>query len=83
MNKEVLKKELRDLFIKVLEVDDRDLGDTDNLSESNLDIDSIDALEIELNIKKKYKIDMERLPKETFTSIDSIADFIINYREQN
>ena len=81
MNKEIITKELRDIFCKVLEIDNLNLSDTDNLLTSNLDIDSIDALEIELNIKKKYQIKMERLPKEIFTSIDTIADFIISYQE--
>lgn len=80
MKKEVLCEELRKIISKVLEVDKLDLGNFDDLSKSNLEIDSIAVLEIELRIKKEYGIKTERLPKEVFFSIDSMAGFIMNQK---
>ncbi len=83
MNKTTLCLEIKTLIEKVLELDKDSINFDTNLFDSNLELDSIGILELELNIKKKYDIQIERLPKEIFSSVEKIAEFIIDYHKQN
>lgn len=77
-----LKKELKALIIDTLELEDiavEDIKDADPLFVDGLGLDSIDALELGLAVKKKYDIVLnanDEATKKHFYSIDSLAEFI-------
>ncbi|NQZ09644.1 MAG: acyl carrier protein [Algicola sp.] len=77
-----LKNELKALIINTLELEDithNDIIDTDPLFVDGLGLDSIDALELGLAVKKKYNIVLnanDEATKKHFYSIDSLAAFI-------
>lgn len=82
MNEENLKKEIRKIICDTLEIENFDISDSENFANSKFHFDSIDVLELEFVIKKKYSINIEKMPREIFHSIQSIADFIINYHQE-
>jgi acyl carrier protein len=77
-----LKNELKTLIIDTLELEDisnADIIDTDPLFVDGLGLDSIDALELGLAVKKKYDIVLnanDEATKQHFYSIDNLAAFI-------
>lgn len=77
-----LEKEIKDLIIKSLELEDistDDIEDNEPLFNDGLGLDSIDALEIGMAIKKKYNITLSADKEENkkyFYSVKTIADFI-------
>lgn len=74
--------ELRDKLVAHLNLEDLDLDDftreTSLFGEGGLELDSIDAIEIEVMVQKEYGVDI--LPSErsrsTFGSLGTLADFI-------
>ncbi len=80
MDKNNICSEIKFLIEKIFELDKGTIKNNTNLLKEDLDLDSIDILELELNIKKKYNIKLEKLPKEAFTSIEKMAEFIIDYQ---
>lgn len=74
--------ELKNLIIDALALEDVEIEDIDNdaaLFGDGLGLDSIDALELGLAIRKKYniKIDADKDDvKKIFASISSLAQFI-------
>lgn len=77
-----LKQELKELIIQCLELEDispEDIVDDEPLFVEGLGLDSIDALELGLAIKKKYSVTLDANSEETkryFTSINTLAEFI-------
>lgn len=78
----VIENELKQLIIDSLDLEDisvEDIDSTDALFNEGLGLDSIDALELGLAIRKKYnvRIDAEKDDVEKiFSSIVSLASFI-------
>ena len=83
MDKTSLEQELKELIISSLELEDITAGDIDSneaLFVEGLGLDSIDALELGLAIKKKYGITMSSEGEENkkhFASVSALADFIL------
>ena len=79
---ESLKQQLKELIIESLELEDitpNDIIDDEPLFVEGLGLDSIDALELGLTIKKEFDIKLDADSKDTkayFASINSLAEFI-------
>ncbi len=79
---EQLHTELKNLIINSLNLEDisvDDIGSNDPLFNDGLGLDSIDALELGLAIKKHYSITIEAddtNARQHFASVASLADFI-------
>ena len=80
---ENLKLEIKHLIIDALELEDTKPEDIDNAAplfdEGGLGLDSIDALEIGVALRKKYKLQLEENNagnREHFRSIDTLAEFV-------
>ncbi len=79
---ENLKFELKQLVIDTLDLEDitvEDIQDDAALFGDGLGLDSIDALELGLAIKKKYNIKLdanEEQTKQHFASISSLAQYL-------
>lgn len=77
-----LEKEIKTLIIDALELEDitiDDIKDEEPLFISGLGLDSIDALELGMALKKKYSIDLSENKEENkryFYSVKTIADFV-------
>ncbi|MCX4025416.1 acyl carrier protein [Endozoicomonas sp. SM1973] len=77
-----LKEELKTLIVDVLDLEDvepADIVDDEPLFVEGLGLDSIDALELGLALKKRYNIKIEANAednKQHFASINSLAAFI-------
>lgn len=82
MDREQLKLELKQLIVKECEKDvaPESIDDDGILigSESQLDLDSLDALQIALAVKQRYgkRIDGSTETRAAMKSIDTLADFI-------
>lgn len=86
---ENLKQEIKALIIESLDLEDVTPADIDEaaplFSEDNngLGLDSIDALELGLAIKKRFDVKLDANSAETkahFYSVNSLADFIVSQR---
>lgn len=81
-----LKDEIKDLIIKTLELDEispEDIIDDEPLFIDGLGLDSIDALELGMALKKKYNITMDsnkEKNKQYFKSVNTLAEFVRNNR---
>lgn len=77
-----LEKEIKELIIKSLELEDikvEDIEDEAPLFEDGLGLDSIDALELGMALKKHFNLTMSDDKVENskhFYSVKTIADFI-------
>ena len=77
-----LKHQIKELIIEALELEDikpEDIVDSDPLFREGLGLDSIDALELGVAIKKKFgvKLSAENADnKKHFASVDALAAFI-------
>ncbi len=77
-----LKTELKNLIIESLELDELtadDIQDDEPLFVTGLGLDSIDALELGMALKKKYNISMNTDKEENkkyFYSINTLAEFV-------
>lgn len=82
MDREQLTRELKELVIEECEKDMRpeDMDDDALLmgSDSELKLDSLDALQISLAVKKRYgkRIDGNNQTRAALQSINTLADFI-------
>lgn len=81
-----LEKELKELIIEALMLEDLDVEDIDDdepLFVEGLGLDSIDALELAMAIDKKYgvriKADDEQ-NKQIFSNVRSLAEFVAQHR---
>ncbi|WP_194756905.1 phosphopantetheine-binding protein [Aliidiomarina indica] len=83
---ETLKQEIKELIVASLELEDiqpNDIDDSAPLFIEGLGLDSIDALELGLAIKKKYNVKLDANSEETkryFASVNSLAEFISQAR---
>lgn len=81
-----LKDEIKDLIIKTLELDEispEDIIDDEPLFIDGLGLDSIDALELGMALKKKYNITMDsnkEKNKQYFKSVNTLTEFVRNNR---
>lgn len=77
-----LKTALKELIIETLDLEDievSDINDDEALFIDGLGLDSIDALELGLAIKKAYNVKIDANSEETkqhFSSINSLAEFV-------
>ena len=77
-----LKKEIKETIISALQLEDitpEDIVDSDPLFEEGLGLDSIDALELGVALKKKFgiKYSAENSDnKQYFASVNALADYI-------
>ena len=77
-----LKKEIKELIIKSLDLEDitvDDIKDDEPLFNDGLCLDSIDALEIGMALQKKYKLSMDSDKEQNskyFYSINTLADYV-------
>lgn len=77
-----LKLELKQLIIEALDLEDispDDIVDDEPLFVDGLGLDSIDALELGLAVRKKYGVKLDSNSednKKHFASIDALASFI-------
>ncbi len=77
-----LENNIKELIIKSLNLEDikpSDINDEDPLFEDGLGLDSIDALELGMALKKNYDIELSTDKSENskyFYSVKTIADFI-------
>lgn len=84
MNKSELEKELKSFIIEALELEDITAGDIETeepLFIDGLGLDSIDALELGMALKKKYNLVLSEDKEENqkhFYSVKTIADLIIS-----
>ncbi len=77
-----LENEIKTLIIESLELEDitiDDINDEEALFDGGLGLDSIDALELGMALKKKYHVDLDDNKEENkkrFYSVKTIADFV-------
>ena len=77
-----LKNEIKDLIIKSLDLEDitaDDIKDDEPLFNDGLGLDSIDALELGVALKKKFGIKFSAESgenKKHFASVDALAEYI-------
>ena len=78
----MLEDEIKELIIKSLELEDispGDINEEEPLFIDGLGLDSIDALELGMALKKKYNLTLSSDKKENqkhFYSVKTLADFI-------
>jgi acyl carrier protein len=84
MEREALKLELKELIVTECQknhIQPDQIADDDILigSSGSLELDSLDALQIALAVKKKYgkRIDGGRATRMALKSVNSLADFIL------
>ena len=76
-----LKENLKTLIVErlnLLDVTPADIGDDTPLFKTGLGLDSIDALELTLNVEKEYgvKIANSEVARQAFQSVATLAEFI-------
>lgn len=77
-----IKEEIKNLIIESLaleEITSEDIKDDEPLFNEGLGLDSIDALELGMAIKRKYNIKMEEdkdVNKKYFYSVNTLSDFV-------
>jgi acyl carrier protein len=77
-----IEQELKELIIKSLELEDitpDDIKDDEPLFVEGLGLDSIDALELGMALKKKYNLKMsndKEVNKKFFYSVNTLADYV-------
>ncbi len=77
-----LKKEIKETIISALQLEDitpEDIVDSDPLFEEGLGLDSIDALELGVALKKKFGIKYSpegNDNKQYFASVNALAEYI-------
>lgn len=80
---EALRLEIKHLIIKALDLEDISADDIDNdaplFETSGLGLDSIDALELGVALRKKYQLKLEANNadnRQHFRSVNSLASFV-------
>ena len=77
-----IKEDIKNLIIESLaleEISPEDIKDDEPLFGEGLGLDSIDALELGMAIKRKYNISMEEdkdINKKYFYSVNTLSDFV-------
>ena len=85
-NPDSLEDQIKKVIIESLSLEDYGMNDIKNeepLFVEGLGLDSIDALELGIAIKKKFDItlDVENDIKEHFYSVNTLANFIRSFKE--
>ncbi|MDD7200875.1 MAG: phosphopantetheine-binding protein [Sphaerochaetaceae bacterium] len=86
---DTLKQELKQLIISSLDLEDvkvEDIADDEALFGEGLELDSIDALELGIAIKKKYGVTFSAENednKKYFKSVDTLAQYITEKRNES
>ena len=80
-----LKENLKTLIVErlnLMDVTPADIGDDTPLFKTGLGLDSIDALELTLNVEKEYgvKIANSEQARQAFQSVSTLAEFILRSR---
>jgi len=81
-----LEKELKELIIEALMLEDTNVDDIDDLEPlfvEGLGLDSIDALELAMAIDKKYGVRIKAdddQNKEIFSNVRSLAEYVGQHR---
>ena len=84
---EKLEAELKRLIIDIFELEGilpHDIDSSSPLFGAGLGLDSIDALELGLALKKKYNIHIDAQSSglvEHFASVKNLADFVVSQQE--
>jgi len=84
MKKADLEKEIKSLIVESLDLEDikpEEIETDAPLFTDGLGLDSIDALELGMALKKKYQVNFKSQDKENkkyFASVNTLADFIAN-----
>lgn len=78
MEKKDVQEKLREFFMSNLGVDGDILKYDTPLFGDEVGLDSVDSLEIISFADDEFGVSMTGLPKETFLSIDTIADYIVS-----
>ena len=81
MNKQELQRQVKELIISALDLEDMtpdDIETSQPLFKEGLGLDSIDALELGMAIKKKFGVDFNEGEdnKKIFASVEAISDYI-------
>ena len=82
MKQEVLEQEIKEIIISALDLEDVSVEDIDSkapLFNEGLGLDSIDALELGMALKKKYDVNFKSDKdenKEYFKSVENLAKYI-------
>jgi len=81
-----LKLELKRLIIDTLKLEDvtlEQIVDDEPLFRDGLGLDSIDALELTVALEKRYKLSIpdEAVGKKAFASVDALAVFVGEHRD--
>lgn len=81
---EKLKSEIKKLIVESLELEDLNPGDIGDdvplFSEDGLGLDSIDALELGIALRKKYQLRIDTGDsgvREHFSSVNNLATFVL------
>jgi len=77
MEKSEVQAKLKEFFMSTLGVDGDILQYDTPLFGDEVGLDSVDSLEIISFVDDEYGVSMTGLKKETFLSIDTIADYIV------
>ena len=78
-----MQQEIKEMIIEVLCLEDisaDEINNSDSLFGDGLGLDSIDALEIGVALKKRYNISLDSNDesiKQHFESIDNLAAFVV------
>jgi len=82
MKQEVLEQEIKEIIVSALDLEDVTVSDIDSkapLFNEGLGLDSIDALELGMALKKKYDVNFKSNKdenKEYFKSVETLAKYI-------
>ena len=85
---ESLKKEIKEVIISSLQLEDitpENIVDSEPLFGEGLGLDSIDALELGVALKKKFGVKFTAESEESkkhFASVDALAEYIIAQRAE-
>ena len=77
-----LENDIKEIIIKSLALEDisvEDIADEEPLFQDGIGLDSIDALELGMALKKKYNLSFDKDKnenKKNFYSVKTIADFV-------
>jgi len=83
-----LKREIKTIIISSIELEDigvEDIQDDEPLFGTGLGLDSIDALELGVSLKKKFNIKFSADDKENrihFASVNALAQYITDCRNE-